>query len=208
MNTLKKVLVIAPHADDEILGCGGTINKLKTKNYEINLIICSHRLNDDDVKIAKTTSNYKNFYHLNYKDENLNTHLLIKSLEKIYEEIKPDIIFIPNKDDFNTDHQAVYKACEVVLRRYQKHQPKQIIMYEVPSSTTQSFNNNFKCNYYIELSDEDLKFKIDNFNIYDYEQRLEPNPRNENGLITYAKFRGMECNSKYAEGFNLIYSKS
>lgn len=200
-------LFIAPHADDEILGCGGVISKLKRNGEDIHLIVCSQRKQDlstyQDVYSQFTSCNL-----LPFEDEKINSYYLLKSIETIYNKIKPKTIFIPNKDDFNLDHKEVYKACEVILRRFQKHQPSKILMYETPSSTTQSFNNNFKCNYYVQLSKKDLKFKIDTFEKYKNELRQYPNPRSPEGILTYAKFRGMECNSLYAEGFNLIYQKS
>ena len=201
------VLIIAPHADDEVLGCGGSISKLKRDNEDIHLIVCSQRKQD----LATYQEVYDQFTSCNllpFEDEKINSYYLLKSIEKIYNELKPDTIYIPNKNDFNLDHKEVYKACEEVLRRYQEHQPKRILMYETPSSTTQSFHNNFKCNYYEKIDEIDLQFKINNFKIYKNELREYPNPRSVEGITTYAKFRGMECNTKYAEGFNLIYQKS
>ena len=199
-------LIIAPHADDEILGCGGTISKLKRNGEKVHLIICSNR--KQDLKEYKNIwKKFDSFNILPFEDEKLNRNYLLKSIELIYNKIKPNTIFIPNKDDFNLDHKEVYKACEVVLRRFQKHQPNKILMYEIPSSTSQSFNNNFKCNYYIELEEIDIKYKIDLFKKYINELRDYPNPRSPEGIKTYAKFRGMESNSLYAEGFNLIYQK-
>lgn len=200
-------LFIAPHADDEILGCGGTISKLKRDGEDIHLIICSQR-KQDLVTYHEVYDQFTSYDILPFEDEKLNSYYLLKSIETIYNELKPKTIYIPNKDDFNLDHKEVFKACEVVLRRFQKHQPSKILMYETPSSTTQSFDNNFKCNYYIQLSERDIKFKIDTFKKYKNELRQYPNPRSTEGILTYAKFRGMECNSLYAEGFNLIYQKS
>ncbi len=105
-------------------------------------------------------------------------------------------------------HKTIYEVCEVVLRRYQKYSPDKILMYEIPSSTTQSFDNNFKCNYYEELSSADINSKINRFLEYKNEVREFPNPRSKNGIMVYGMFRGMECYAKYAEGFNLIYQKS
>tara|TARA_R110000868_G_scaffold344312_4_gene605305 strand:+ start:588 stop:1199 length:612 start_codon:yes stop_codon:yes gene_type:complete len=201
-----KYLIIAPHADDELLGCGGTVNKLLRSGEEVYLLVCSTRHNDL-AKYKDVFSLFTDYYELPFEDEKLHRYNLLKAIEPIYNNIKPDTIFIPNKDDFNLDHQEVYEACQVVLRRFQTHQPREILMYEVPSSTTQSFKNNFKCNYYIELNDADIKFKVNNFMKYINEIRDYPNPRNEEGILTYAKFRGMECNAKFAEGFNLIYKK-
>ena len=197
-----KYLVIAPHADDELLGCGGTISKLLRSNNEVYLLVCSTRHNDLK-KYKDVFSLFTGYFELPFEDEKLHRYNLLKSIETIYNKIKPHTIFIPNKDDFNLDHQEVYKSCQVVLRRFQTYEPKEILMYEVPSSTTQSFKNN----YYVELQDTDIKFKIDNFKKYINEIRDYPNPRNEEGILTYAKFRGMECNTKFAEGFNLIYKK-
>ena len=200
-------LIIAPHADDEILGCGGTINKLKRLGKDIHLIICSQR-KQDLIEYEEVWSQFTSYNLLPFSDEKINSYYLLKQIEPIYNQLKPETIFIPNKDDFNLDHKEVYKACEVVLRRYQEHQPKRVLMYETPSSTTQSFNNNFKCNYYEEIDEIDLKYKVNTFKKYKNELREYPNPRSAEGITTYAKFRGMECNAIYAEGFNLIYQKS
>lgn len=81
-------------------------------------------------------------------------------------------------------------------------------MYEIPSSTTQSFQNNFHCNWYESLTREQLDFKIKTFNKYESEVREYPNPRSSDGIESYAKFRGMECNNEFAEGFNVLYCVS
>jgi|TARA_R100000482_G_scaffold74863_1_gene28834 LmbE family N-acetylglucosaminyl deacetylase len=205
----KNILVVAPHADDEVLGLGGTIAKYRKKNYNINLIICSKREQDLDT-YNDAYGNYNSVKKLPFKDEFLYLAKkdLLSFIEEIYNNVKPDIIFIPNKDDFNMDHKTVYEVCEIAFRRFQDHQPREILMYEIPSSTTQSFNNNFKCNYYEALTADELQNKIDTFNVYTNEKRDIPNPRNSNGILTYAMFRGMECNHMYAEGFNLIYKKN
>lgn len=208
MITSKKILVVAPHADDEVLGVGGSVNQFLKQGNEVYLIICSLRENDLP-EYNKAIEHYTNSWNLGFADESLDkvrTHVL-KSLEKIYNQIKPDIVFIPNKDDFNLDHKAIYEVCEIVCRRYQDSPPSLVLSYEVPSSTTQSFNNNFKCNYYIPLTRDDLTRKVGTMTYYKNEVREYPNPRSSEGILTYAKFRGMECNSEYAEGFKLIYQK-
>tara|TARA_R110002153_G_scaffold13431_2_gene49975 strand:+ start:7415 stop:8035 length:621 start_codon:yes stop_codon:yes gene_type:complete len=203
-------LIIAPHADDELLGVGGSAHKYINAGDEVHVIICGVRKNDDDTQIEKATKDFTSVHILPFEDESYNIikNKLLKNLENIYKTITPDIVFIPNRDDFNMDHKAVHEVCEVVLRRYQEHAPSKILMYEIPSSTTQSFNNNFKCNYYEELSLPNINSKIQRFHEYKNEVRKFPNPRSKDGIKTYAMFRGMECNTKYAEGFNLIYQKS
>lgn len=208
MSISKTLLVIAPHADDEVLGVGGTVNRFLREGNKVHLIICSKRKNDLP-EYVDAVRHYSSIHELKFSDESLSgirQHLL-KSLERVYKQINPDVVFIPNKDDFNFDHKTVYEVCEIVTRRYQDTPPEMVLSYEIPSSTTQSFNNNFKCNYYVPLSRDDLTKKIGTFTYYKNELREYPNPRSSEGLLTYAKFRGMECNSEYAEGFKLIYQK-
>lgn len=205
---MDNILVIAPHADDEVLGVGGTVDKLLSDGKKVHLIVCSRRVNDLP-EYTEATEHYTSVCYMNYVDESLElvkNHLL-KNIERVYNEIKPDTIFIPNKDDFNLDHKAVHEVCEIVVRRFQETSPTQVLMYEVPSSTTQSFNNNFNCNYYVKLSRKNVIAKLALFKKYKNEIREFPNPRSNKGLETYANFRGMECNENFAEGFNLIYKK-
>tara|TARA_R110000803_G_scaffold157920_1_gene222208 strand:- start:5163 stop:5786 length:624 start_codon:yes stop_codon:yes gene_type:complete len=207
---MSKYLIIAPHADDELLGVGGSAHKYINAGDEVHVIICGVRKNDNNIQIEKATKDFTSVHILPFQDESYNIvkNKLLKSVEKIYNNLKPNIVFIPNKDDFNMDHKTVHEVCEVVLRRYQKHSPDKILMYEIPSSTTQSFNNNFKCNYYEELSLANINSKIERFYEYKNEVREFPNPRSKDGIMVYGMFRGMECNTMYAEGFNLIYQKS
>ena len=208
MSIKKKILIIAPHADDEVLGVGGTTHKMLLENNEVHLIVCSKRKNDLP-EYTNATEHFTSVCYMGFEDESLKVvqrHLL-KNIEKVYNQIKPNIVFIPNKDDFNIDHKVVHEVSEIVVRRYQDYPPEMVLVYEVPSSTTQSFKNNFECNYYVSLTEDNVKFKINNLLLYKNELRPYPNPRCGEGILIYSKFRGMECNSEYAEGFKLIYQK-
>ena len=202
-------LVIAPHADDQALGVGGTVEKLLERGDLVHLIICGLRESDlvDHIKLA--TVKYTTSHQLPFQDESYYDSFdrILKSIESIYHNTKPDSVFIPNNSDFNRDHRCVHEICEIVCRRYQPDPPGRVMMYEIPSSTTQSFDNNFKCNYYESLCESHIKYKIDNFLKYENEIREYPNPRSSLGIEVYARFRGMECGSEFAEGYHIIYSK-
>jgi len=205
----KKILIVAPHADDEVLGIGGTVSKYKD-THQLGLIICGQRLVDNDNNVKQATSHYDYVDILSqYKDEHYHENFtdVVKCVEDSVKSFRPDCVFIPNSNDFNKDHRTIHRVCEIVFRRYQEHAPDMILMYETPSSTTQSFHNNFKCNYYEVLDESHVQSKIDTFLYYEKEVRQYPNPRSAEGLLTYAKFRGMECNAEYAEGFQILYQK-
>ena len=204
------VLIIAPHADDEALGVGGTVSKLLSKNAHVHLIICGTRVNDSDEQMKNATKHYSSVHTLPFHDESYTIQFkgILKSVERIYNTIKPDTIYIPSDRDFNQDHRCIHQVCEIALRRYQDHSPSTIFAYEIPSSTTQSFKNNFKCTHYEQLEHKHVEHKINTMNCYINEMREYPNPRSNIGIETYARMRGMECGCEYAEGFELIYSKS
>lgn len=205
-----RILVIAPHADDEVLGAGGSVSKHIAQGNDVHLLICGERRQDNMEQIKSATEHYKKSYMLKYDDEAYYESFddMLKSVEQVYNQIKPHVVYIPNRDDFNRDHRCVFEICEIVCRRYQAHAPTRVLMYETPSSTTQSFNNNFKCNHYETLSQQHIMDKIDTLMLYKNELREFPNPRSERGVLVQANFRGMECGFEFAEGFNILYNKS
>tara|TARA_Y100000361_G_scaffold9552_3_gene7703 strand:- start:4159 stop:4803 length:645 start_codon:yes stop_codon:yes gene_type:complete len=209
-----KVLVVAPHADDEVLGCGGIIQRHISVGDQVDVLIVCDRLNKKkqqrkEAYRCKKILKYNNLFFSGLKDEFLdqNVRKIIKSIEKIYLKNKPNIIYTCNGDDVNIDHQAVHNASMVAFRALQGYSPSKIFLYEIPSSTGQGHKSQFQPNYYCELGKDVLNSKIKAFECYSEEIREEPNPRNSSGLKNFALFRGMQCNSKYAEAFNLIYEK-
>lgn len=210
MNTSKTILVVAPHADDEVLGVGGSVEKHLEHGHNVHLIICGKRKHDTQNQIDRATKNYTSTQQMVFQDESYYTvfNALLDSVERAYSRVRPDTVYIPNNVDFNQDHRCIHEICEITCRRYQTDPPKEVLMYEIPSSTTQSFNNNFKCNYYEKLDFKHVEAKIKTMEMYTNEMREFPNPRSVKGLMTYAQFRGMECGEQYAEGFQILYKKS
>jgi LmbE family N-acetylglucosaminyl deacetylase len=207
---MKTTLIIAPHADDEILGCGGYISKNADKE-NINVIVVSHREEHrlDNIKnITDISTKYKVKYHLlNNIDERLDVMSssdLIKQIERIYTKLQPQKVFIPFDGDINSDHAAVHKSCLIAFRKIQQIQAKELLVYEVPSSTTQG-KKCFFANTYTVLDHCDVMNKWDMLSIYKSELREYPNPRSKVGLETYARFRGMECNREFAEAYISLY---
>ena len=112
-----KVLIIAPHADDEVLGVGGTIAKYVENKQEVSVIIVADRKDLSleqriQAKESQEVLNYKNLYFLGLRDERLDGYAvdIIKPLEEIYETIKPETVYVPHVGDYNLDHRAVFKA--------------------------------------------------------------------------------------------------
>jgi len=223
MRKRMNVLVIAPHMDDEVLGCGGVLCRHMDAGDKIWVIfiacrIYDHKFDEDKNKIEKTHSlkakeilNYNEAIFLDMNDEKLDVCIqeIIIPLEKHIERIKPEIVYIPFKGDNNQDHRAVFDATRVVLRSSVTPFIKKVLMYEVPSSTEQSpplIENVFLPNYYVNIK-EYFDTKIQALRCYETEKRNFPHPRSDKALKVLAQKRGTEIGFEYAEAFMIIREK-
>ena len=212
---MARVLVIAPHMDDEVLGCGATIAKHTDQDDEVFVCIIAHRIYNhifnkekNDIEInhsqkAKEALGYKEIIYLNLNDERLDVCLqdIIIPLEECVSKIKPEIVYLPFYGDYNQDHRAVFEAGRVVFRPLAADFVKQIFMYETPSST-----NSFLANHYVNI-EKYLNKKINALKCYETESRNYPHPRSEQAVIVLAQKRGVEIGFRAAEAFMILRNK-
>jgi N-acetylglucosamine malate deacetylase 1 len=213
-----KLLVVAAHPDDEILGCGGAILKLKEKN-DINVLFMTNgvsaRGKNKISEIKRKNACLKLFKYLgipkpeflNFPDNQLDKVPLLKIIKKIEKKInlfKPDTIFTHYSDCLNIDHRKTFEAVNTACRPINKISVKKILSFEIPSSTDWALfkGKNFQPNYYIDIS-KYLNEKINLIKFYKDELRNYPHSRSIKSIKTLASFRGVCCGVKYAEGFYL-----
>ncbi len=218
-----KVLVIATHMDDEVLGCGGAISKHVESGDDPFVCFIAHRIynhkfdrekNEVEKKhanVAKDILGYNEAYFLDLPDERLDASVqdIIIPVERHIGEIQPEIVYIPFSDDNNQDHRAVFDAARVALRPSATPFTKNIYMYEVPSSTEQSpplKECAFLPNYYVDIT-EHIEKKIEAFKSYETEKRDYPHPRSDEALRVLAQKRGTEIGFKFAEAFMILRDK-
>lgn len=218
-----KVLIIAAHMDDEVLGCAGIICKHKTSGDKVTVIfaacrIYGHRFNKKMNQVqmrhalrAKRLLGYDDAVFLNLPDERLDRCLqdIIIPLEKHVITLKPNIVYLPFREDNNQDHRAVFDASRVVLRPAATGYVKEINMYEVSSSTEQSpplASTAFLPNYYVDIK-RFIRRKLCVLRCYETENKKYPHPRSEKALMALAQRRGVEVGFEYAEAFVNIRRK-
>lgn len=217
------VLVIAPHLDDEVLGCGGIIAKHISQGDKVHVCFVAHRVynhvyDSDKMEIEKKHAakvkevlGYNDFCFLNLNDERLDACIqdIIIPIEKYFMNLKPQIVYSPFCNDNNQDHRAVAKAVQVVLRPIAASFVKRWLMFETPSSTEQAPSAGilgFQPNVYIDITDFiDIKLKA--LQCYETESRSYPNPRSPEGIKALAMKRGMEAGLYYAESFMMVREK-
>jgi len=205
-----KILVIAPHPDDEVLGMGGTIKKLSKKNKIILCVVSEGataqykdkkmiKVRRDSCKKTAKILGISQTIFLDYPDMRLNlSHLDInKKLEEIVEKYRPEIVYTAPKNDLNLDHQMVFNSTLVACRP--KSGVKQILCYEIQGNTKVPFVPNV-----FENIEKEFPYKIKGFKMYKSEIEEFPNPRSIAAIENLAIQRGVESGTKKAEAFELI----
>lgn len=210
----KRVLVVAAHPDDELLGVGGTVAKHVQNGDEVySVIMCegeSLRYKKDvgqsmAISEAATTLGVKRVFRLGFPDQKLDTYTLvdiITPLEKISEEIKPNIIYCQFGGDINRDHKILFEAASVAFRPLDTWIEEVFAFYTV-SSTEWAFPRTFIPDTWIDISTE-LEQKIKAFECYHSEMREYPHPRSSNALRYAAHFYGNQCAMDAAEAFMTV----
>ena len=220
---MNKILVIAAHPDDEILGLGGTLYKY-TKNNEIvrSLIlgqgIMSRGLNKEkgnlliqelkvSTELAAGEIGIKETYFSEFPDQKfdkINFLKIIQEIEKYMKIIRPDIVFTHYENDLNLDHRITFKAVVTACRPFTGFSPKKIYCFETPSSTEWQLDGEcFRPNVYVDIEKE-IAIKLKAIKNYNTELRTWPHPRSLKGIKVLAQYRGRECGLKFAEGFILM----
>lgn len=214
-----KILVIAPHPDDEVLGCGGTIIKYKKRGDEIYLCLVTKmyvtpewskeyiKKREKQAQIAIKKLGVKKTLFLNLPIVKLDTvpqKKINDLLSKIVTKVNPDIVFIPHQGDVNIDHRLVFASSLVALRPKPGSRIKKILSYEILSATEWgSHFGGFLPDVYEDITKE-IKEKIEVMKIYKVELKKFPHPRSIEAIEILAKKRGSEAGVQAAEAFMLL----
>ncbi len=214
-----KVMIISPHPDDETLGGGGSILKLKDLGNKI------YWLNITDVEVGGEYSkefierrniqidNIRNYYRFNefinlkFPPADLNDCIkgeLIQVIGNAFDKIKPDCIILPDYNDAHSDHKYVFEAAYACSKIFRRNYIKRILTMEIISETNFGMPYNpFRPNLYIDISDY-IDKKIEALKIYDSELGVLPFPRSIDAVKAQAIIRGTEAGVLYAEAFRVI----
>lgn len=218
---MSKVLVIAPHPDDETLGVGGTLFRHKDNGDEIFwLIITSMSIDDnfdadlinlrkDEIKKVSRIYKFNDTCQLNFPAAGLDQipeKKLIQDISLYIDKVSPEIMYIPFGGDAHGDHRKVSSAAKACTKWFRFPSIKKVLEYETLSETDSSLNlssNSFIPNYYVNITST-IDRKIEALKIYKNEIANFPFPRSEQSLRALASFRGSSSGVKSAESFCLL----
>lgn len=211
-----KILVYAPHNDDEVLGVGGTMAKLAAEGHEVYVCEATRGSNPESVdrlrseaKKAHEILGVKETFFLDLpvvELKNLPVRELNKRFLDITKKVSPDVAFIPHKGDMHIDHYEVAMAAMVALRPVELPGLKAIYAYETLSETEwniPSAENLFVPNVWEDISDY-IEKKKKAMECYRSQLREFPNPRSLKAIESLSEYRGSTVCKKNAEAFMLI----
>lgn len=223
---MKKILVIAAHPDDEVLGLGGTIAKYAASGAEITLLIITDgsssqyrgRADLDSIienKKKETAAAAKilgitRIIYGGLPDMQLDMtpHIEINSvIEKAVGEYKPNTVFTHFYGDINKDHRCVYESTSVACRPFESQCVKKILLYSVPSSTEWSLpraETAFMPNWYENIEGNSAQKKYQALECYKTELRDYPAPRSVRYLKNADSAEGNRVGLTAAESFMLV----
>ena len=217
---MKKILIFAPHPDDELLGVGGTMIKnikdgnevyvcIVTKGYPPIFDIEDIAKNMEDAKLCHKTIGVSKTFFLDFPAvnmENVDRVELNSKIMNVIKEVCPDEVYIPHYGDMQKDHIVVADACMVALRPKYFPQATKILGYETMSETdwnTPNVQNAFIPNVFVNITDV-LADKLKALSYYTLQISNFPNARSLGAIEALARYRGALMHWPAAEAFMLI----
>ena len=220
MDNKKRILVVAPHPDDETLGVGGTIAKFASRGDEILILMVSGHLPPlySRAEYEKTVSEaYAAFDILGVKNSNFleipatmigdePLHKVNGKIQKIINNFNPHIVFCPYPDR-HVDHRLVFDSIMVATRPVGIGRDIEIVAtYETLSEThwnAPHIEPNFTPNWVVNISDY-IDTKLAALKCYQSQISIFPGPRSLEAIEALAKFRGTQAGFGYGEGFHIV----
>ena len=214
----KKIVVITPHPDDEVLGLGATISRFAAMNIEVSILIVSGHLpplydqklfdiSKIEAEKAFKIMNVSNWEFLEIPATTVHQVPVAELNGKIKNFLKlhnPDWVFIPFPDR-HIDHRTIFDSSVVSCRPTNKNFPKVVLAYETLSEThwnVPGIEPTFVPDLFVDTSNY-MKQKEKALN--SYQSQIDGNQsRSVEACMALAKFRGSQNGCDYAEAFKVV----
>lgn len=215
-----RVLVIAPHPDDEIIGVGGTIAKRAKAGDEVYVCIVTKgkeplfkeefiEQGRKECREADAMLGVRETIFLDFPAVMLETvprYEFNGKIAEVVQRINPDEVYIPHRGDMQIDHQMVVDAAMVAVRPRGKNYPKRVYAYETLSETGWNIPNTvneFIPTVYEDITDT-LEIKLKSMDVFQSQLSPFPAARSIGAIEALAKFRGATVSVEASEAFSLI----
>lgn len=219
----ERLLVVAAHADDEVLGCGGTMAKAAQAGAEVHVAFLadgvssrqSSGVNENELSGRRSAARNASAilgasspFFGSFPDNQMDSVPLlsiVKVIESLIDEHAPRVILTHHIGDTNIDHRRVHDAVVAACRPQKGHPVRTVLSFEVASSTEWQFPRSapdFTPNWFEDIS-ESFPLKLKALQAYSYELRAAPHPRSSEAVEHLARWRGATVGVSAAEAFVL-----
>jgi LmbE family N-acetylglucosaminyl deacetylase len=216
-----RVLVVAAHPDDEVLGMGGTIARHAGEWGDDVRILCvtdgsstqypgdaeRRGLKDGEARRAAAILGVTDYVHLDLPDMRLDTlaHVEVNGVvEEHVRDHRAEVVYCV-QPDVNLDHRVLFDSVAVATRPAPGQSVRRVLTYAPTSSTewTPAAANWFVPNWFVDVTTT-LEQKLEAFAAYATERREWPHPRSERALRAHAAYFGATVGCEAAEPFVLV----
>lgn len=221
-----KVMVVAAHPDDEVLGCGATIARHAAKGDLVDvLILGTGALSRDhsakgsvatlerQAQEAGRILGVREVRVLDLPDNRFDSVDLLDIVKRVEVEMArtaPEVIYTHHAGDLNIDHRKTLAAVMTASRPLDQGGVRRILSFEVPSSTewqAPAAHLVFAPNVFMDVTDS-LDRKLEAIKVYSGEIRSFPHPRSVEALTALARWRGASAGFRAAEAFVLVRERA
>jgi LmbE family N-acetylglucosaminyl deacetylase len=218
---MKKVLVIAPHPDDETLGCGGTLLRHLAEGDEVHWLIATTMegssaysldvIQQREREISQVASEYgfNSYSQLPFaaaKLDKVPCSDFIAAISDKLSELQPEVLYLPYRNDVHSDHAFVFDAAIAAAKTFRAPWVHSIYAYETLSETEFGLrpdDSGFRANLFISI-EAYLEKKLSILQIFKDEMGIFPFPRSTECVKALAILRGSQSGFHAAEAFMLL----
>jgi N-acetylglucosamine malate deacetylase 1 len=221
-----KTLVVAPHPDDELLGCGGTLLRRVAEVGQVAWLLMTaitegagwsaERLQQRADEIDRVRKGLQiaphHLYALGFPTAELDRipmSILVGKISEVFADFQPDEVLLPYPGDAHSDHRVTFEAASACTKWFRYPSVKRVLAYETLSETDFGIDprdTGFKPNVFVDIGVQ-LERKIELMKTYASEMGEFPFPRSEEALRALAQLRGSQAGYEAAEGFSLLVQR-
>lgn len=219
-----RIIVIAPHPDDETLGVGGTLLRKKAEGATIAWVIVTTiskesgwseeqvKQRDDEINRITQLYDFDEVYALNFQTTQLDTipmSDIVTAISGVFKSFRPEEVFVPHPSDVHTDHRIVFNAVSACTKWFRYPSVKRVLAYETLSETDFGLGTDqaLRPNVFLDVT-KFLDKKIEAMDIYSSEVGDFPFPRSHEAIRALATLRGAASGFKAAEAFELLRERT
>ncbi len=213
---------MAPHADDELLGCGGTLLRRQAEGTEVGWLLVTAITPDGGWSLERIETRRKEIEQVREglgvkvphlfelglpttRLDELSVNDLVSRFSQVFADFQPQEVLVPHPHDIHSDHRVVFDAACACTKWFRYPSVKRVLSYETLSETDFVLKPEgvFRPTSYVDIGPY-MERKLALLRYYPSELGTHPFPRSETALCALAQLRGAQAGFEYAEAFQLL----